>query len=238
MPEEYQTLAKFADAIERRLQAAREESRKARIAELNAVRATLPQAAFKMPVTELDLPDNVIEALEPMYNVGEIMMRFLIDEDRVRSVLSGLPKDAFTQVQAALDKLVWSEDELLAPVEAAEETAEPVEEAAAPEAAAPAGAAEAEEEEPIILEPFVDEDTVTPVRKVERAPVAVYETDEEGDYDEDDDDDDDFGGGKKGKKKKKKERQQRRQLVFDEELGKTIIKRKRKGGRSRDEWDY
>jgi hypothetical protein len=38
-------------------------------------------------------------------------------------------------------------------------------------------------------------------------------------------------------KKKKKERQKRRQLVFDEELGEVVSKRRRKGRRARDDWD-
>jgi hypothetical protein len=46
--------------------------------------------------------------------------------------------------------------------------------------------------------------------------------------------DGDKGDGKKGKGKK--ERQQRRQLIFDEEIGQVIARRRRKGGRGGDDW--
>ena len=39
------------------------------------------------------------------------------------------------------------------------------------------------------------------------------------------------------KRKKKKERQQRRHLVYDEDLGETVVRRRRKGGRDREEWE-
>ena len=77
--------------------------------EIEAVRLTLPQGAFQLPVTALDLPDNVTEALQPFENVGEIMLRFLIDENRVRRALSDFPPEAFRRLQEALDKLVIPE---------------------------------------------------------------------------------------------------------------------------------
>src|SRR5690606_5645205 len=90
-PEDYRLLNHFADIVERRLQAMREEARQARLAEINAVKSTLPQFAFTVPVQDLDLPDNMIEALQPLENVGEIMLRFLIDEGRLRRLLGGGP---------------------------------------------------------------------------------------------------------------------------------------------------
>jgi hypothetical protein len=44
-------------------------------------------------------------------------------------------------------------------------------------------------------------------------------------------------GGKKQDKKKKKDRNQRRQLVYDEDIGQVVAKRRRKGSRKRGEWD-
>ena len=35
----------------------------------------------------------------------------------------------------------------------------------------------------------------------------------------------------------KKDRQQRRQLIYDEELGKTVVRRLRKSSRRRADWD-
>jgi N utilization substance protein A len=223
MPEEYQALSKFADLVERRLLAVREESRQARIAELNSVRSTLPKAAFSMPISALGLPDNIVEALEPLQNIGEIMLRFLIDEERLRQLLANAPKDALTQVQQALDKLVMPEE--LAPT-AAEES---VEEAAL----------EAQEgEEEAVLDAFADEPLLAqPVSRpksgragLQPVPASVEEVDEEVDEEEGE------FQPTSNKKKKKKERQQRRQLVYDEEIGRTVVKRRRKGGRDRGGW--
>ena len=63
MPEEFNALAKFADIVQRRLLAARATARQARLKEIEAVRQTLPQGAFQMPLTTLGLPDSVTEAL-------------------------------------------------------------------------------------------------------------------------------------------------------------------------------
>jgi len=236
-PEELTALAKFADAVERRLMAKRLQAKQARLAEINAVKSTLPPASFKTPISALDLPEKIVDALQELENVGEIMWRFLIDERRLRLLLKDLPEDSLMQVQAALDRIVIpDEDEAPAPVAAS----------VAPVVTdVPVAAAPASEDEDVVLDAFPDEPEVeTEVKPQPRKPVlvpkpvevaepeAVEATDEDGD---DDSFDENRPGGKK--KQKKKERQQRRQLIFDEEIGQVIAKRRRKGGRDRDGWD-
>lgn len=236
MPEEYQTLARFADMVERRLQAAREVKRQARIEEINAVKSTLPQGAFLLPVDRLDIPDEMVEALQPLGNVGEIMLRFLIDEQRIVRLLDNLPADAMEQLQAALDKVVIPDiDEITAQAAAEEETP------AAPE---PAVARPAGEEE-VVLDAFADEplqpEAVTTAVKKRLAPRREEQIIEPADEEEEEGMDLFMPGSKRGKtdkKKKKKERQQRRQLIFDEEIGQVIAKRRRKGGRASDWSDF
>src|SRR5262249_37772357 len=145
--EEYQTLGRFADIVQRKLMAAREVARQARIAEINAVKSTLPPAAFQTPVSALDVPKEVLEALQPLENVGEIMWRFLIDEKRLRQMLSDCPPDSLSKLQAALDRLVLPEFDA---------GAQPVVEAASSaEVLAPAPAEQAGEE--AVPEAFADE---------------------------------------------------------------------------------
>ncbi len=230
MPEEYNTMARFADTVERRLLARRDAAREARVAEINAVKATLPQQAFTLPITSLELPDNIIEVLQTLENVGEIMWRFLIDEDRLRYLLKDLPDDSLMRVQAALDKVVIpDEDESVTPEAVVEEemvvAESPTEvDVTIDDDLVPAGA-------------FGDEDLPleapkpAPVWKEKPAVVAAVSED-----DEDDELQDSKTLGKK-KSEKKKERLQRRQLIFDEEIGQVIAKRRRKGGRGTDEWD-
>lgn len=239
-PEEFSALARFADIVERRMLATRDAARQARVEEINAVKLTLPQRAFTMPISLLALPDEIIEALQPLENVGEIMWRFLIDEDRLRQLLKDLPDDSLTRVQEALDKVVIPTGD--APVV---EPVPPIQ----PEVIAVMPQVE-EVESDVVLDAFADEpEIVTPEHLVARKPapkpvqkevvpvLAEDETEEEEDVDEELL----LQGsqpGKKGKKKeKKKERQQRRQLIFDEEIGQVIAKRRRKGSRGFDEWD-
>ncbi len=243
MPEEYQTLARFADVVETRLLNARNQAREARIAEINAVKATLPAGAFALPVTALDLPDEIIEALQPLENVGEIMWRFLIDESHLQKLLADLPPEAMTLLQNTLDRLVIPEEvEALTP--RAEEAAAPAQPAAAAPELAPETLADldADAEAPALLDAFgeelapaLDAAAATTRSRIEETAVLV----EEGEDEEDDGDIDAIlAPGKISEPtKKKKERQKRRQLVFDEELGEVVSKRRRKGRRARDDWD-
>ncbi len=241
-PEEYTTLSKFADIAERRLLTQRNAARAARMAEINAVKATLPQGAFELPVDALDLSGQIIEALQPVGNVGEIMWRFLIDESYLRQLLSDLPSDSFSKLQSALDKVVIPEmaeveEEPVAEVMVAPEIVEDVVEAVA---------APVETDEDVELAAFPDEEPVPampPLKKPQ--PVIVREAvaepatvvlDEDADEEDASADPDKPG---EGGKKKQKEKQKRRQLVFDESSGEVVTKRRRKGRRSggREDWD-
>lgn len=235
MPEEYHLLSRFSDLYERRQLARRDAARVARMAEINAVKATLPPEMFRTPVTALDLPDEILEALQPLETVGEIMWRFLVDDSRLRHLLRECPPGSLEQVQQALDRVVLPE------------LAEPAETLAEPQPAAEAPAVEPEltAEEAVEASPFGDElleaepepatAPAAPRRFVPPQPRGYAEVDEE---EEEDEAVLGFGGApKKKEKKKKKERQQRRQLVFDETIGQVVAKRRRKGGRSREDWD-
>jgi hypothetical protein len=173
------------------------------------------------------LPDSYIEALQPLDNVGEIMVRFLIDEDRLRYMLSGQGRDSLSRVQIALDRLMLEVDQ-------------PKEE---PKAAAPAPVVvETAEDEDDALVPaaFADEVVVeTPTKPEAPKVAAVVAPAEEVDYGDlsFEDEEDTFAPATKETQKKKKERQQRRELVFDEDRGVQLVKRKRKGSRQRDQWD-
>lgn len=207
MPEEFTTLGRFADMAQRRHMAVRDQARQARLAEINAVKKTLPPRVFQMPIEELDIPENIIEVLQPLGNIGEIMWRFLMDENRLRQLLAGLPSDSIHVLQSALERLVIPEDELPAATE------EAAEEAAVLEALPGDGAADD-------LEGVPGRDQTQPRKDYQ--PVAepvVF----------DDDDDVEIGG-----KSKKKGKKKGRQLIYDENRGGMVVKRQRKGNRGRD----
>jgi transcription termination/antitermination protein NusA len=232
-PEEYSAMARFSDMIERRLLTARQAKLQARLAEINAVKTTLPPRSFTMPISALQLPDEILEALQPLDSVGEIMLRFLIDEDRLRTLLKDLPDTALNQVQAALDKVVIPEGD--EPIESSAELAEAV-------GVDAVATAPSTDEDVVVSGAFGDEDipveappAAKPVWKEAKPAVAAVTAERTA---VDGEEDDEEGGRQDGKKKKtKKDRQQRRQLIFDEEIGAVIAKRRRKGGRGVDEWD-
>ena len=98
--------------VQRRLITARDAARQARLKEIEAVKMTLPQR--RVPDADhrrLTCRTISSKRCKPFENVGEIMLRFLIDENRVRRALNDCPPDAFRRLQDALDKLVIPEIE-------------------------------------------------------------------------------------------------------------------------------
>lgn len=220
--EEFNKLGDFADVVERHLLQQRNEARKARIAEINAVRMTLPQSAFDVPVSQLELPDNIIEALQPLETAGEIMLRFLIDEGRLRKLLGSQSDMALMQVQQALDKIVYVDEKQ---VEADSMAQLEGREAEAGEFAESADA--------FVADDAVEEDSLTVYGALTAKPTAIPEPSFPELFVMDD-----FGESKDSKRDKKKggkgKKDVRRHQEYDDDLA---AKRPRKGGRKRDTWD-
>ncbi len=282
MPEDFSALGAFAHLVERRFMDIRAALLEARMEELNAVKQTLPEHAFDIPIEQLALPHDVIEVLMPLENAGELMLHFLSNEEKLRRMLRRYGDTVLNDVQEALDAVVYAdllgdmddfdleemEDNEALETEAAE-VVEVSDAAEVGEASAPAtdgslapvseDGDEAEDDADIVPDAafpdeFVPEESVEPkprrvVRRAasqadEESPAAASPTpaaspvpvgaEADEDFDDDDEDDDD-----KGSQKKKKERQQRRQLIYDEEIGEMVVKRRRKSGRKREDWnDY
>lgn len=252
-PEEFRTLTEFAAVAENLMLQERESSRAERKAVMDTVRALVPERAFRMDISELELDEDINRALSRIENVGDLMVRMLAEEAVLEQMLrqGGAGEDAMEAIRFALDDLVIlsPEEEAAAALEVAAEEV-PAEEPAVEEApAAPAEPApllpvdsmltspvtveeglEAEDEElaevlPAFLEPEPAPAAEAEKPRRKREPAApewegpVLEADDEGDRD-------------KRKSKKKK-----RQLVFDEDRGEVVAKRRRKGGRQREDWD-
>ncbi len=256
MPEEFQTLAQYARQVEGVLLSERRAVNKRHQEHLQAVRATLPEGAFNVPVTDLDIPAPLVRALATRFETaGEVMLYLIVDEDRVRKALKRAQEDdddALAVVKRALDRLVIpepvAEPEATAEVEevVTEAEAAPVEPAVEVEAAAEPVMAEAAEEEevlPAILEPELEEEAPVEARPAV-APKPVIDLEPEFEpaapyvprrpvFEPDVMDDEELlrlrSTGKKGKKGKGA----KRELIFDEETGKMVARRKRKGSRRR-----
>lgn len=272
-PEEYRTLTDFVGIAERRLLEIREEAREGRREAMDLVRSLVPDRAFEMDISELELDDDINRALSRIENVGDLMMRMLADEAALRQRLdqAGAGEDAMEAIRYALDDLViLSEAEKKARAEAeaeaereAAEAAELAEAAAEAEAEMSPPAAPAPEEEPVpemraaadpdegiadeevlpaFVEPEVEEEAAPETvldpaaleleaQKAERRRKKERERGEPA-IEELLDDDSELKSSDKRKTKRKQ-----RQLVYDEELGEVVSKRRRKRSRQRDEWE-
>ncbi|MBN2469125.1 MAG: transcription termination/antitermination protein NusA [Anaerolineae bacterium] len=260
MPEEFQTLMQFARLGEEALLSERRKANKQHQDHLQTVRETLPPAAFDVPVNEMPLPQIITRALGSRFETaGDVMLYMLVDEDRVQKSLRRVPQDgAFEMVKEALENLVLPEpveEEALEAEAAAEEVLAAEAEPEAPEETlvaeeAPAAEtdevpeAEALEATPEEVLPAFAEEEIEPEEDLEPAPAFVEPEIEEPEEEEPAytapsltpapphpeyrDLDDEFGD-----KKSKQGKSRRRQLVYDEDAGKVIAKRKRKGSRRR-----
>jgi len=273
MPEEFNTLNKFAGVVERRLQRIRDDIRQSEREQMDAVRATLPEALFEVPVDALGLDNSITAALEELGSVGNIMLYTLTNEEWLEKNLSRVGDDAMGQVQTALDELMSAdvdfdtlidddtdEEEAVDTVEVTEPeaveevaeeevaSAEPAEEEPEPEVVAEAPAVEAEEPEPEVVaeapvvveeEPEEEEvllDAFGGVIEEEQPQVEEEEPEPEPDLNylieelEADDELMEVSDRPQGKREKKRNR---RRLVFDEDTGEVVAKKRRKPGRKR-----
>ena len=263
MPEEYRTLGRFADAVEQLLLEQRNEARNMRAQEIAAVKSTLPTEMFELPLDVLAVSQDILDVLEPYDNVGEVMLGCLVNEEIVAQTLSAVDGDPMSELQGALDIIMMADLEALlkesqAIEDSAEDTAEVVDaraaevEKPAEEDSAPSVENVAEEEEDAVLLDAFGQPIIEPEPKptvIEPEPTAEKEPEDAvavppvvPEYLEDDESEKLFERERapKGQKKRRKERQKRRHLVLDEDSGKIIAKRRRKGSRGSwdDETDY
>lgn len=264
MPEEFKTLGKFANLVEKRLQRMRDDMRREEREQVNAVRLTLPQPLFELPLAALGLDEEINETLYELGSVGEVMLATLADELTLQRLLRKLSGDPILEIQSALDDLMEevtdfetfvaeynSPESIVADEPVAEAVAEAVEESA-PDADddtdidallaqvdavledAPADVADEDEEE-VLLDAFGGVIREEDEEIVEE-PEADGQVEELGDLVDFDVDDALFEDYEAPTTEKKKDRRKKRRLVFDEDTGEVVAKRRRKSTRRRDDW--
>jgi transcription termination/antitermination protein NusA len=250
-PEEYHALSQFVDRIERGLIRQRMEEEKVREDRDKAARELVPDAAFEIPLDELNIAErfrNVL--LESGYlNVGELIYQMSTDPDAILG-LSGIGPKAMAEIEQSLATIPLPEEaepEEAEPVEEVEPIAEVVVEAPVLEGAEEIVSIEVVEEQAPETEALVVPETV----EMEEAQVeeTVSETIEEEEelpatldeifalkpevldmVDTGDEEDEEEPSRKKKKKKKKFI-----EMEYDPEKDVTVVKKKRKRGT--DEWD-
>ncbi len=256
MPEEFATLSRFAVEIERAAFSKRQARREERLRKLADARAALDPQLFKMDIENLNLSDLLLNALKPLQNIGEVQTRFTLDEDPLRHILERLGEDVSSlqeQIRAGLALAEMNlatkveEPEIARPEEtttvdgfAMDEQPDTDEEKAtledSPEekregqvTTPQTNTLEVETKTDPISEPLARPEHLQGSARRFVVPTPVDTVDEEEMEDEVEEFDND--------KTAKKDRQQRRQLIYDEELGKTVVRRLRKSSRRRTDWD-
>ena len=83
MPEEYKSLARFAEVVERLLQEQRDDAHEVYRQRREEVRSTLAPQLFELPLDVLAVSQEILDILEPFENIGEVMLICAVDEDLI-----------------------------------------------------------------------------------------------------------------------------------------------------------
>jgi N utilization substance protein A len=239
MPEEYSRLTQFVERVERRTLERQLAEQKAEQERIEALRADIPAPAFETPLSALGLGDHIYSIVSPEYaTVGDLMVTMKGDPDKVLA-LTGIGPKSMQTIEKALAEVTFEEPAVEVEAEA-EGQPEAVEEVEAPEAAVAEGAvpdaAQVAEAQPEAAEAETPAEAVAEAEAAAEPeaepsleqlftlspeslrPAPADEGEEEGAKD------------KKGKKGKKTDVT----LVYDEERGEVVGRKKHKRGG--DEW--
>ncbi len=219
---------------------------------LNAALAAIPQRTYTVPIEQLNLSPRVMQHIiaAGVLSVGQLLERRVRGDEGLLSI-EGVGSKALGEIKTALDKVLeqyqGSEPQPAAESAPVEPEAVPATEAQAPaqpEAAAPETpveqtlAGEPAEETETAEEPEAEETEETEEEE-ERSPQQIF-LEAMGQTAPD------VPGAAKGAPKKKDKDKDKdkgkkggrdRVLVFDEELGRTVVQRSRKPGRANELFD-
>jgi len=265
-PEEYTQLSQFVDRVERRTIQIQEEAIREEEERMAAARAEIPATAFNVSVYDSGIKEHILNILtEAEYEtVGDLMLALKADQDKILS-LAGIGPKSIENIEESLAELTFPEPEpepepeaeVTAEAEAVSEEAPADEQVAEPEASIEAPVIEGQDEtQP---EAVADEVVETPIEEKVKEKKSRKKDEEEISEDDDlvkddvsldelfalkemfqtgstgDEDEDESGDkNKKGKKKKKKHVK----MVYDEELGEVVARKKHKRGGDEFEEDW
>lgn len=209
-----------------------------------AALAAIPRQTYSIPIEKLGLSSRVMQHIisAGVLSVGQLMERRVRGDEGLLSI-EGVGAKAVVEVKVALDKVMaeLAVTEVVTIAPEPQPAIEPPTVVVEPEPVIEAKV----EPEPVVEEHPVTEPValITPEGAVESAVAGEAEKTPEqifleamGQTEEDEDDAD--NASKTGKKKDKAKKVGRgRVLVFDEELGRTVVQRSRKPGRAGDALD-
>ena len=241
-PEEYQVMTSFVDRIQGEIESRKDARRQMEIEKLAEVRASIPETAFEVELSEIDLSTRVYNLLvEAGYKTaGQVLETLGLDEDAILG-LQGIGPKAMIEIAEGLNAYAYPEpvveiEEIVEEAEAAEEEGgaeeveveaegvvkidEAVAEEAAAEAEAPAADAEVEAEAEVETEEVVV-DTFEELSEKLGESIEIPELSQE-----------EFAKDTPESKQRRKEKS--RVIEYDPDLDEDIVRRRRK----RDEGDW
>ncbi|MCE1253174.1 MAG: transcription termination factor NusA [Anaerolineae bacterium] len=246
-PEEYETMARFVDRIEKRT-AMQPQAAKASDKSIKEDNKDIPSIAFDTNILDTTLPEHVSNLLQEagFYTVGELLVQMKNDADKVFR-LQGVGPKAMTEINRLVEsfiKPVESQAEVKTVVEEPEVSnvvslpAEKDVKEASVEEAKPVDVVETpvvevveatQDEEAPVSEPELVEDD-TPFDQLFK---LKSDLEAPADFEEDDDSTD--AGDKKGKDKKKKKKSV--EVNYDPDTDRMLVRKKHKRGGGEWDWD-
>ena len=197
---------------------------------IEAALARIPSQAHDIPLTEIDLSTRVLNHLERsgLATVGDVMAH-MAEGDEGLLKLDGIGPKSLAEVKRCIEALTLAEVEEAVPTEEGA-VAEVEAEAALPVEPAPEAPAEAIEVAPEVQAPEAIEEAPAEEAVAEEVPVVteipepIFEEEE-------------IELEPKDREKRERDRRRRRELVYDEELGMLVARRRRKRNDDLDEWE-
>jgi N utilization substance protein A len=261
-PEEYQDLTVFVDRVQGAVAAERAAKRREKREKILQIRAAIPKSAFETPLEEVELSTRVLNLLtDANYQfAGQVMEQLEVDADQILGI-QGFGTKSMDELETTLEEYPFPEVEEEPEVEEVEEpvmvTEEEVEVEEAPEVEEEIPEAELIEEAEAVEE--IEEAEVEPEEEEALEPIEVVEEEEPEVEPEDeiekafetfaeqlgidleaevpDEDLVEEEGLETPSKKRKKRKKGIRRVEYDPEADETFIKRRRKPGRSEEDWE-
>jgi len=231
-PEEYQTMTSFVDQVQKEIESRKDTRRQVEIEKLAEVRASFPESAFEVDLTEVDLSTRVLNLLieAGFKTAGQVLEKLGMDEDAILG-LPGIGPKAMTEISKTLNSFSYPEP-IVEVEEVAEEeiVAEEVEEVPEADLEAEDGVAEevaAEVEAPVDEEEAEAEVEEVAAEAFEELAEKFGETTEIPELSEEE-----FKKDSPESKQRRKEKS--RVMEYDPDLDEVVVRRHRK--RDEGEW--
>ena len=186
-PEDYDSMAKFIDRVEKRVEKKRREEDLEEQRRYEEALATVPELTFEINILDVDFKEHILYILQEagIESLGELVLQMRMDSDKILA-LNGIGPKSLEEILALTDELRVSAEEAAAKAEAPSVEETPVEAAEAIETVEVV----AEEVEPAVETEEVAEaeaEVVEPEKKEKPEPKVKAEVEEKEEKEEKED---------------------------------------------------